>query len=135
MPHTPCTPNTSRLSSAPSRRLRPWTPHRPATPLIRPITRPPPTPTRPAAGVITTRPETAPEAAPSREGRPFITHSASVHDRAAAAGATQVLIKASAATPLASSAEPALKPNQPNQSREAPIMVMVRLWGVMGSRP
>ena len=44
-------------------------------------------------------------------------------------------MKARAAEPLASSAEPALKPNQPNQRSEAPIMVIVRLCGAIGSRP
>ena len=44
-------------------------------------------------------------------------------------------MKASAAKPFASSAEPALKPNQPNHSSEAPIMVIVRLCGAMDSLP
>src|SRR6185436_302277 len=39
------------------------------------------------------------------------------------------------AEPLASSAEPALKPNQPNHSIEAPIIVITRLWGGIASRP
>ena len=39
-------------------------------------------------------------------------------------------MKASAAEPFASSAEPALNPNQPNHSIEAPIIVIVRLCGV-----
>ena len=44
-------------------------------------------------------------------------------------------MKASAAMPLASSAEPALKPNQPTHSSAAPIMVIVRLCGVIASLP
>jgi len=44
-------------------------------------------------------------------------------------------MKASEAEPLASSAEPALKPNQPNHSMAAPIMVMVRLCGDIASLP
>ena len=44
-------------------------------------------------------------------------------------------MKASAAEPSASSAEPALKPNQPNHSIEAPIIVIVRLCGVNASLP
>ena len=48
---------------------------------------------------------------------------------AADAVATCVLVKASAARPLAASAEPALKPNQPNHSRPAPSMTNGRLCG------
>ena len=69
------------------------------------------------------------------EGLPLINHSAPSQDNVAAAVATQVFTKASEATPLASSAEPALKPNQPNHSSEAPIIVKVRLCGDMASRP
>ena len=44
-------------------------------------------------------------------------------------------MNASAAELLASSAEPALKPNQPNHSSEAPIIVIGRLCGVIASLP
>ena len=44
-------------------------------------------------------------------------------------------MKASAAKPFASSAEPALNPNQPNHSIDAPIIVIVRLCGGMLSLP
>src|SRR5882757_238034 len=44
-------------------------------------------------------------------------------------------MKASAAEPLASNADPALKPNQPNHSIDAPIIVIVRLCGGIGSLP
>ena len=40
-----------------------------------------------------------------------------------------VLTKASAVVPLASRFDPALKPNQPTHSSEAPIMVMVSECG------
>jgi len=50
---------------------------------------------------------------------------------AAAAVATTVFTMASTAVPVASRLEPALKPNQPTQSSDAPIMVMVRLCGAM----
>ena len=39
---------------------------------------------------MATRPATAPDTAPSREGRPFIIHSAKVQESAAPAGANQV---------------------------------------------
>ena len=66
---------------------------------------------------------------------PFAIHSTSIHDRPAAAVATNVFIMARAAVPLASRLEPALKPNQPTQSRAAPIMVMVSEWGGIASLP
>ena len=92
-------------------------------------------PTLPAAGVIATSPATAPEAAPSIEGLPLNIHSANIHDSTAQAVARKVFMNASAAEPFASSAEPALKPNQPNHSIAAPIMVIVRLCGDIASLP
>ena len=80
-------------------------------------------PTLPAAGVIATRPATMPEAAPSADGLPLKMASSAVQATAAAAVANRVLMKASAAELLASSAEPALKPNQPTHSSEAPAKV------------
>ena len=49
-----------------------------------------------AAGVIATRPATAPDAAPSIDGLPLNSHSANIHDSTAAAVATSVLTNASA---------------------------------------
>ncbi len=92
-------------------------------------------PTSPAAGVMATRPATAPDAAPSSEGLPLVIHSTSNQATTAAAVARKVLTKAIAATPPASSDEPALKPNQPTHRMEAPTMVRVRLCGLMASRP
>ena len=100
-----------------------------------PITNAPGMPTLPAAGVIATRPATAPEAAPSIEGLPLNSHSPKVQASTAQAVARKVLMKASAAELLASSAEPALKPNQPTHSSAAPIMVIGRLCGVIASLP
>ena len=62
-------------------------------------------------------------------------HSANTQDIAAAAAAMWVVTKASAAVWPAASALPALKPNQPNQSSPAPVMVIGRLWGMNFSRP
>src|SRR5438552_19079675 len=89
-------------------------------------------PTNPEAGVMATRPATAPEAAPSTVGLPRFAHSENIQLSAAAAAAVLVARNALAASPLASSALPALNPNQPNQSRAAPVTVMGRLWGCMG---
>src|SRR5215475_14159856 len=91
--------------------------------------------TKPAAGVTATSPATAPEAAPSTVGLPRELHSVSIQPRAAVAAAVFVVVKACTASPLAASALPALKPNQPNQSRLAPITVKGRLCGGMGCWP
>src|SRR3954467_5246856 len=135
IPPTACTPKTSSVSSAPSNFFKPFTPHRQTTPAARPITNAPGMPTLPAAGVIATSPATAPDAAPSMDGLPLNKHSANIHDSTAQAVAREGFMKASAAELFASSAEPALNPNQPNHSNEAPIIVMVRLCGDMASLP
>ena len=82
------------------------------------------TPTVPQAGVMATRPATAPEAPPSIEA--FLRSTASIadHDSTAAAVAIKVLMKASAAPEVASRLEPALKPNQPTHSNDAPVMLV-----------
>src|SRR5262245_7522632 len=91
--------------------------------------------TKPAAGVTATSPATAPEAAPSTVGLPRELHSVSIHASAAAAVAVFVVVKAFAASPLAARALPALKPNQPNHKRLAPITVRGRLCGGIGWCP
>src|ERR1051325_8213707 len=91
--------------------------------------------TKPAAGVIATSPATAPEAAPSTVGLPREDHSVNIQPRAAAAAAVLVVMKACAASPLAASALPALKPNQPNHRRLAPSTVKGRLCGGIGWWP
>src|SRR4051812_19495240 len=135
MPPTPCTPNTSSESSAPSMRLRPLTPQRQAKPAMKPMTMAPIRPTLPQAGVIATRPATAPDAAPSIDALPLNTASPIDQASTAAAVAEKVLMKASTAELPASRAEPALKPNQPTQSSAAPTMVSVSECGVKASRP
>ena len=50
--------------------------------------------TKPAPGVITTRPATAPEQKPSTVGLPRVTHSSAGHTRAATAAASVVVMKA-----------------------------------------
>jgi hypothetical protein len=89
--------------------------------------------TYPEAGVIATSPATAPLAAPSAVGLPRTIHSVPIHDSDAAAAAMWVATIADAARPLAASALPALNPNHPNHSSPAPVTVMVRLCGVIGS--
>src|SRR2546425_904423 len=92
-------------------------------------------PTKPEAGVIATSPATAPDAAPSTAGLPRVIPWVNTQPGAAAAAAVFVARNALAASPLASSALPALNPNQPNQSSAAPMTVMGRLCGCMGWWP
>src|ERR1700682_2946832 len=127
MPPIAWTPNTSSESSAPSMRFNPFTPQRQTKPAASPITNAPGMPTFPAAGVIATSPATAPEAAPSIVGLLLNSASPRVQESTAQAGAGYVFRKASVAEVPASSAEPALKPNQPTQRSEAPIIVSGRL--------
>ena len=81
----------------------------------------PPGSTKPDAGVMATRPATAPEMMPSTLGLPLSTHSVNIQASAAAAVAICVTAIAMPARPVAPTAEPALKPNQPTQSSEAPM--------------
>src|SRR5919109_3619749 len=92
-------------------------------------------PTKPEAGVMATSPATAPDAAPSTVGLPRLAHSVNIQPSAAAAAPVLVAVNALAASPLASSALPALKPNQPNQRSPAPVTVIGRLWGCIGWWP
>src|SRR5947209_19516758 len=114
MPPTAWTPKTSSESSTLSIFFRPDTPHRQTAPAAKPMKNAPGMPTLPAAGVIATRPATAPEAAPSIEGLPLKIHSRNVHESTAQAVARNVFMNAGPAEPLASIAEPALQPNQPH---------------------
>jgi hypothetical protein len=68
-------------------------------------------------------------------GLPRLSHSTSIQLSVAAAVALLVATKAETASPLAASALPALKPNQPTHSSAAPATVNGRLCGGMGSEP
>ena len=89
--------------------------------------------TNPEAGVMATRPATAPEIAPSALGRRRVTHSAASHPIVAAAAAKCVATNALVARPFEASALPALNPNQPTQRRHAPMKLITRLCGGIGS--
>src|SRR5262249_56474672 len=119
----PWTPTTSRLSSYPSFDFRLQAAKQSTPPPI-PIRIEATGPTKPDAGVMATSPATAPDAAPRTVGLPRVAHSVNIQPSAAAAAAVLVARNALAASALASSALPALKPNQPNQSRAAPITVI-----------
>src|SRR5262245_9503637 len=89
--------------------------------------------TNPDAGVMATRPATAPEIAPSALGRPRVIHSAASQPIVAVAAAKYVATNALAASPFDASALPALKPNQPTHRRHAPMKLRTRLCGGIGS--
>src|SRR5687767_6821211 len=88
--------------------------------------------TKPAPGVMQTRPATAPDAAPRTVGLPARTHSAPIQASAAAAAAVLVLMNAIEASSPDDTALPALKPNQPTHRSEAPTTVKARLCGGIG---
>src|SRR5271165_165009 len=104
------------------------------TPAAMPITTAEVGDTKPDAGVIATRPATAPDAMPSTLGFPLLIHSANIHASAAAAVAICVASIAIPARPSAATAEPALKPNQPTHNSDAPITVSAKLCGGIASR-
>ena len=76
--------------------------------------------TYPAEGVMATRPTTAPIAAPIADGLRPRRQSKNIHTSMAVAEAVFVFRKALIATPSAANEEPALNPNQPSQSMDAP---------------
>src|SRR5882672_3729268 len=91
--------------------------------------------TKPDAGVIATRPATAPEIIPSTDGFLATSHSENIQLSEAAAVAICVAAAAMPAFTFAVTADPALKPNQPTHSRDAPITLRARLCGAMFSWP
>src|SRR6185369_14464042 len=86
--------------------------------------------TKPDAGVMATNPATQPEIPPRVLGLPAMIHSAASHESVAPAAPKWVATKALVASPDAPSALPALNPNQPTQSRHAPIKLITRLCGL-----
>ena len=130
-----CTPKTSRVSSYLNQPLSLVTANRHTTPASAPMTIEPIGPTQPQAGVIATRPATAPEAAPIMVGVPRAAHSANIHASVAAAVASSVLANTWPAKPEASRFEPTLKPNQPTHSNAAPIIMKGTLCGAIAALP
>src|SRR5512134_2946585 len=100
-----------------------------------PMSTAPPTVTNPQAGVMTTRPATAPEQNPRMLGLPFTIHSTIGQTNDATAVAIVVVRKALAATPSAATALPALNPYQPTHSMPVPTAVSTRLWGMNARFP
>src|SRR5438477_12581521 len=104
-------------------------------PAPKPITIAPITLTYPEAGVMATRPATAPAAAPSTLGCRLWYQLTVIQVSAAMAVAVLVTTNALVARVPAVTALPALKPNQPNQSRLAPRTVIVASCGSDFSLP
>src|SRR3989339_226189 len=88
-----------------------------------------PGPTKPAAGVIATKPANMPDSAPKTEGFLIRIHSAKVQLNRPAAADRNVVTRALGAKPPLERALPALNPNQPNHKRAPPIKVNSKLWG------
>src|SRR5688572_1685288 len=84
---------------------------------------------------MATRPATAPAEAPSTLGAPLCSQETVIQVRAAIAAAVLVTTNALAARPPEVSALPALNPNHPNQSSDAPSTVMVASCGSIASLP
>src|SRR5208283_270132 len=86
--------------------------------------------TKPEAGVMATRPATAPDAMPMTVGFLAISHSIAIQPSVAAAVAICVAAAAMPAWPSwDSTADPALNPNQPTHSSEAPMTLYAGLYG------
>src|SRR5216684_763530 len=102
-------------------------------PAARPIRTAPVGSTNPHAGVITTKPATAPEQNPSTLALPRNAYSNIAQVNDATAVASVVVMNAFAAMPSAPSALPALNPYQPTQSIPAPTMQSTMLCGAITS--
>src|SRR6266566_4178083 len=92
-------------------------------------------PTNPDAGVIATSPATAPDAAPTVVAFPCLIHSGMIQPSTAVAVARCVATNALPARPPDESALPALNPNQPNHSIDAPSTTNGTLCGTKASFP
>ena len=121
MPPTRWTPTTSRESSYPKRYFRP-TAQLEIAPATAPMMSAPTGESEPQDGVIATSPATSPEAAPNEVRCPSRKRSTRSQPMMPVVPASRVVAKTIPAAWSAPSADPALKPNQPNQSSPAPSM-------------
>src|SRR5258708_9655549 len=119
MPPTPWHGNTSSVSSIDVRDLH-ITTRLLTTAATIPMMKALDTVTKPAAGVMATRPTTAPIQAPITDGFLPNAISKNTHDIAAAADAVVVVANAVAASAPEPNAEPALNPNHPNHNKPVP---------------
>src|SRR2546428_8638392 len=136
VPQRPPAPWHAKTSSESSRVVRarqlPTKLHR--TPATRPMMIDGIGPTYPEAGVIATRPQTAPTAIPTAEGFFFLTQSVSIQLTAAPAAARFVTTSELTASSFGLRALPAFKPNHPNHSTEAPRITYGMLFGRLSRR-
>src|SRR3989475_9908015 len=117
MPPAPWHAKTSSESSSVVRaRQLPTKLHR--TPATRPMMIDGIGPTYPEAGVMATKPQTAPTAIPTADGFFFLTQSVSIPLTAAPAAARFVTTSAVTASSVALRALPAVKPDHPDPSTE-----------------
>ena len=86
--------------------------------------------TKPAAGVIATRPATPPVAAPIPVALPWRRRSGASHPIMPPTAPRCVARNADDARPSAATADPALKPNHPNHRMPAPSTTIGTLCGV-----
>src|ERR1043166_306736 len=91
--------------------------------------------TKPQAGVITTKPATAPEQKPRMLDLPLTAHSIMGQTKDATAVARVVVVNALAAITSAATALPALKPYQPTHNMPVPTMQRTMLCGAIGCLP
>src|SRR5580704_5181612 len=133
VPPAPWTPNASSVSSYPNLLFTAVTMKKQNMPARKPISMAGNGFTNPEAGVMATNPATAPEMPPSTLGFPLWTHSTNSHPSVAAAVAKCVATNALVASGDAARAPPALNPNQPTHSRQAPMTLSTRLCGFIGS--
>src|SRR5262245_51750358 len=119
IPPTPWHGNTSSVSSSVDFDFM-WTAQLLTSAATTPMNTLWPMDTNPAAGVMATRPTTAPMHAPRAEGLRPRAVSNSIHVSIAAAEAVFVVTTAIAAVALAPNDDPALNPNQPNHNIPVP---------------
>ena len=81
-------------------------------------------PTLPEAGVMVAKPATIPVTIPTRPGFPVFFHSINIQTKLAVAADKCVTNIAIPALSFAAAALPALNPNQPTQSMQAPIITI-----------
>ncbi len=100
-------------------------------PAVVPMMSAPAGPTKPDAGVMVPSPATMPVTMPRTLGLPWRTHSVNIQPSEPVAAPICVTSMAMPASPLEASALPALKPNQPTHSIQAPVTVTGKLCGGM----
>src|ERR1017187_5833587 len=131
VPPTAWIPNVSSASSYPKSAFSLTQKMNGIEPARSPMITEPVASTKPVAGVITTRPATAPEQKPMTEACFLWMNSSAAQVKDPTAVARVVVMKALAATTSAPRAEPALNPYHPTHSIAVPTMQRTVLCGDM----